>query len=65
MCLLLELISDSSSGQRCVSKGIVGYCVGKVSGFLPLLESQSDHRIDTRGAARRDVASNEGDPDLQ
>jgi len=57
--------ADVPAVSFCVSKGIVGYCVGKVSGFLPLLESQSDHRIDTRGAARRDVASNEGDPDLQ
>ncbi len=38
--------ADVPAVSFCVSKGIVGYCVGKVSGFLPLLESQSDHRVD-------------------
>src|SRR6266513_2319552 len=47
VCLLPEPANNSSSCQRLCVKGIVGCCLGKVSGFLPftrISERPSDRR---------------------
>jgi hypothetical protein len=47
----------------CVRKGIVGYCVGKVSGFLPSLVPQSDHSVDFHRPPRGNVTSESSNGD--
>ena len=47
--------------RDCGLKGIVGYWVRRVRGFLALLVSQSDHRIDFHRPPRGNVASGERD----